>query len=63
MRRGNLHFGTLVDPLGSGADGNANGKVDAADYTIWRNNLSTGSGSASEGQRAESSPTSLVSVR
>jgi prepilin-type N-terminal cleavage/methylation domain-containing protein/prepilin-type processing-associated H-X9-DG protein len=42
-----LAIGTEVDP-GSGADGNADGVVNAADYVFWRNIYSaTGSGNAS----------------
>jgi hypothetical protein len=31
-------FGLTV-PLGSGADGNGNGVIDAGDYVVWRKNL------------------------
>ena len=30
---------------GHGADGNGNGVVDAADYTVWRNHFGVGPGS------------------
>jgi hypothetical protein len=36
----------LSVPLGSGADGNGNAVVDAADFVIWRNNLSAISAAA-----------------
>jgi hypothetical protein len=39
-------FGDLASPLGSGSDGNQNGIVDAADYTVWRDNLGAGTGAA-----------------
>ncbi|WP_231993614.1 DUF1559 family PulG-like putative transporter [Pseudobythopirellula maris] len=32
-------FGDLVATAGDGADGNADGVVDAADFTLWRDNL------------------------
>lgn len=39
-------FGQNITPIGSGADGNADGWVDAADFTFWRDRYS-GSGSGS----------------
>jgi hypothetical protein len=33
-------FGTSTIIFGSGADGNYNGVIDAADYLVWRNSLS-----------------------
>lgn len=39
-----MNFGATV-AAGSGADGNGNGVIDAADYVVWRKNLSAGSGS------------------
>lgn len=35
-------FGETAVPAGSGADGNSDGVVNAADYVVWRNNLQTG---------------------
>jgi hypothetical protein len=33
-----VHYGTTVAQLGAGADGNFDGKISAADYTVWRDN-------------------------
>jgi hypothetical protein len=33
-------FGQLAVPPGSGADGNGDGIINAADYTVWRNSFS-----------------------
>jgi hypothetical protein len=38
-------FGNSVT-AGTGADGNGNGVIDSADYVIWRNNVTAGSGSS-----------------
>lgn len=38
-------FGRRVNPAGSGADGNQDGRVNAADYVVWQNNAAAGSGS------------------
>ena len=54
-------FGTTVNPVGSGADGNASGIVDVADYTIWRDNLSA-SGTAAVGVHAVPEPRSLTTL-
>ena len=40
-------FGTTVASLGDGADGNRDGEVNTADYTVWRDNLPAGAGAAS----------------
>src|SRR5690606_17848323 len=55
-------FGQSVDP-GTGADGNANGIIDAADFTIWRDNLGshvTWPAAALGANRAVPEPTALV---
>ncbi|MEQ8847296.1 type VI secretion system tube protein Hcp [Botrimarina sp.] len=35
-------YGFAMTPLGGGADGNADGLVNAADYTVWRDHASLG---------------------
>jgi hypothetical protein len=51
-------FGQQVAP-GSGADGNRNGIIDAADYVFWRNQLVAGRGSSTSGS---SQPTNIVQM-
>jgi hypothetical protein len=40
LERWRRDFGTTVSMPGGGADGNANGIVDAADFTVWRDHIS-----------------------
>lgn len=42
--RWKVDYGTAELPYGSGSDGNADGTVNAADYTVWRNNVGADSG-------------------
>jgi hypothetical protein len=37
----NAAFGSMVQQPGNGADGNRDGRIDAADYTVWRDYLGT----------------------
>ena len=46
---------------GTGADGNGNRVVDAADYVVWRNNFTTASNAASTGI-PEPDPATLVLI-
>jgi prepilin-type N-terminal cleavage/methylation domain-containing protein len=57
-----MDFGQASPTPGDGADGNGDGLVNAADYTIWRNNLGAGVGSASGEQRAGASSPSILPV-
>ena len=45
---------------GSGADGNGNGIVDAADYTVWRDHLGQSAGAGSFAAVAVPEPSSLM---
>lgn len=54
-----MDFGMQV-PAGSGADGNANGIIDAADYTVWRDHLGQNSGSAAMSPSSVPEPTTLA---
>ena len=49
--------GKLVAP-GNGADGNANGVVDTADYVLWRKAAASGSGTLAGASIPE--PTALL---
>ncbi len=54
-------FGSTVPTPGEGADGNADGIVDAGDYTVWRNNMTSGgSGSLASVSVPEPSTFSLA---
>jgi hypothetical protein len=57
-------FGSRVRPAGSGADGNGNGLVDAADYVLWRKSLgqTAGSGAAVNASAAVPEPATLVQM-
>jgi hypothetical protein len=52
-------FGTTVPVPGLGADGNADGIVDAADFVVWRKLVPAGSGA---GNSSVPEPTALVFV-
>lgn len=49
-------FGTTVDAIGDGADGNYDGIVNAADYVIWRDQM----GSATGGNAVVPEPVSML---
>ena len=50
----------ILIAAGTGADGNGNGIVDAADYIVWRKNVAAGAGSGSGANGAVPEPTSAV---
>lgn len=52
-------LGQPANSLGSGADGNRNGVVDAGDLAVWRNNFGAVAGHAALAQTAVPEPTGL----
>lgn len=55
-------FGDTATPPGAGADGNANGHVDAADFTYWRDRATTTTAFTAAVSVPEPSPISLVAT-
>jgi hypothetical protein len=52
-------YGQFAQPAGNGADGNANGIVDAADYVVWRK-LAASSGGAMPGYELAVNAASVI---
>jgi hypothetical protein len=55
-------FGTTATPAGSGADGNRNSNIDAADYVVWRDITSAASAVQSLGLRVPEPQSHLAMV-
>lgn len=53
----------VAAPPGSGADGNANGTIDAQDYTFWRSHFGNPAGSGAVSGAACATPEPTVYAR
>jgi hypothetical protein len=55
-------FGTTATPAGSGADGNRNSNIDAADYVVWRDMITSASGAVQTLGLRVPEPQSFVAI-